>query len=216
MVKYAEQHDTHPTTALLSRHISLPSKCLSILKACYTICVYAFLCFVGLCAVNVWTENNIFVCREWNRWGYLLPRHPIREQCVPKAIEYSHIWTLYDTCALVFPCATAVKCPLIESRHWPNMPPPHVSTKTQPQRDTQADRNWRHTPTLTHLRANKRERENAVLGETDTKELIREWESVVWLWLTSGCKRICGYLDGWKPGAVDSPHPAPPASPPAW
>lgn len=126
MVKYAEQHDNHPTTALLSRHISLPSKCLSILKACYSIqqsltlfslCMYFFLSWFMICAVTVWTENNIFVCSAQSVTGeaisYLVTLY---ESSVCQRQESTHIWVQSHLNIIWH------SCPHIPLRHGCQMP----------------------------------------------------------------------------------------------
>lgn len=102
--------------------------------------------------------------------------------------------------------------PLTESRHLPNMLPLGILTwaDTQPHihnhRDTHMQYTQRETGGTHHTNTPKgrEEREDTVMSERNTEKLICEWECVVLLWLTSGCKRICGYLDARGPGAVDS------------
>ncbi len=105
-------------------------------------------------------------CPKRTSCGYLLPRHPIREQCVPEARKRSQICTLYDTHALVSPCVTATKRPLTESRHLPNMPPPGISRHTHTgniHKEKLEAHNHTDTP------KGKEERKDTVMSERDTQ-----------------------------------------------
>lgn len=139
MVKYAEQYDTHSATTLLSRRIPLYPQNVSpfeslvqyILQSIKPCKMSRYQCVCGIIIFYFLFPDACVCCECPKRTsrGYLLPRHPIREQCVPEARERSQICTLYDTHALVSPCVTAAKRPLTESRHLPNMPPLGISTR---------------------------------------------------------------------------------------
>lgn len=216
--------------SFIKAHTSLPSKCLPPFESSVQyilhsikprkmsryqcVCVQSFLLVLLACACVflsvLWVCFCVCVVPKAYQLGLSLTWSPYtRAMWANGKGEESDLYIVWHPCpSISHHHLPAAKRPLTESRHLPKMPPLGISTRADTHLRIHNERNWRHT--VTHLGAKRREREDTVMGETDMERLIREWECVVLLWLTSGCKRICDYLDARGPEAVDSP-----AKPPA-
>ena len=182
MVKYAEQHDTHSTATLLSRHIPPHPQNVSSFESLGTVYkVWNHVKWAGIRVCVCGSVRNHFllvhsacmcavrVCLvpKACHLGLSLTSSPYtRAKCASGKRQESDLYFVWHSCSRVPPRRQNAHwwkvgiCPAC--LHWAYQHgPTRTLTHTTTGRHTLAiytKRNWMHTPTLTHLGAESRER----------------------------------------------------------